>query len=88
MGASSTGERPRARLGISQAKPIDPRDLGKQPQHLAEREDDTDQQHDDDQRVEAGISQESLPDRAVEDERQQSQQDQKNQHPDQENPGR
>ena len=44
--------------GIGNAEIVDPGDLRIEPDHLAERQDDADQQHRADQRVEAGIGEE------------------------------
>ena len=68
IGASSTGARSARDAGIGQAESVDPGDFRKQPQHLPERQHDADQQHADDQRIEAGIGEERLPDLAVQDE--------------------
>ena len=74
--------------GIGEPEAVDPVDLGEQPDHLPEREQDADQQHADDQRVEAGIGEEGRPDLLVEHDHDERAQDQEHQHPDQKNPGR
>ena len=74
--------------GIGEPEAVDPGDLGKQPQHLAEREHDADQQHAHDQAVEARIGEERRPDLLVEDDDQQGAEHEKHHHPDQKDPGR
>ena len=74
--------------GIGDAEVVDPGDLRIEPDHLAERQDDADQQHRADQRVEAGIGEEGDHDLLVEHHHQQGAQHQEHQHPHQENPGR
>jgi hypothetical protein len=59
-----------------------------EPDHLPERQDDADQEHRADQRVEAGIGKERGNDLLVEHDRHQCAQHQEHQHPHQENPGR
>ena len=44
--------------GVGEAEAVDPVDLGEQPDDLPERQQDADQQHAEDQRIEAGIGQE------------------------------
>ena len=48
--------------GIGDAEIVDPGDFGIEPDHLAERQDGADRQHQADQRVEAGIGQERVED--------------------------
>ena len=74
--------------GIGDAEIVDPGDFRIEPDHLAERQDDADQQHRADQRVEAGIGEEGCDDLLVEHDRHQRAQHQEHQHPHQENPGR
>ena len=76
------------KAGIGDAEIVDPRHFGIEPDHLAERQDDADQQHRADQRVEPGIGEEGDDDLLVEHEQDQRTQHQKHQHPHQENPGR
>ena len=59
IGASSTGGRSTARPGSARRKPLTQRDLGKQPDHLPERQQDADHQNADDQRVEPRIGDEA-----------------------------
>ncbi len=73
--------------GIGEAEPIDPVDLGEQADDLPERQHDADQQHAEDQRVEARIREESGPDLAVKHDGDQRHQDHEHQHPDQKDPG-
>ncbi len=72
--------------GIGKAEAVHPGDLGKQPDHLAERQQNADQQDDDDDRVEARIRQKGCPDLLVEDDDEQRPENQENQHPHQEDP--
>ena len=74
--------------GIGQPEAVDPVDLRKQPDHLPERQQDADEQHADDQRVEPGIGEEGDPDLPVQHDDDQRAQDQEHQHPDQKDPGR
>ena len=46
--------------GIGEPEAVDPGDFGEQPDHLPERQQDADQQHADDQAVEAGIGHEGV----------------------------
>ena len=73
---------------IGNAEIIDPGDFRIEPDHLAERQDDADQQHHADQRVQPGIGKEGNDDLLVKHDRDQRAQHQENQHPHQENPGR
>ena len=73
--------------GIGEPEAVDPGDLRKQPNHLAEGEQDADQEHADDQCIEPGIGEEGDPDLAVEDYHQERADDQEHQHPHQEYPG-
>ena len=75
-----------ARIGEPEA--VDPGHLGKQPDHLPERQDDADQQHADDQRVERRVGLERDQDLRVDDDDDQAAQDQKDQHPHQKDAGR
>ena len=73
--------------GIGDAEIVDPVDLGIEPQHLAERIDDADHQHADDQRIQAGIGQEAVAELsglAVEDDREQHGEDEEQAHAPQE----
>jgi hypothetical protein len=73
--------------GVGEPEAVDPGHLGKQPNHLAECQQDADQQHPDDQRVEKWIGLEGRQDLPVQHHHQQGAQDQEHQHPDQEDPG-
>ena len=88
IGASSVGLPLDRQAGIGDAEIVDPGDLGIEPDHLPERQDDADQQHRADQRVEAGIGEEGGDDLLVEHDHDQRAQHQEHQHPHQENPGR
>ena len=61
IGASSFGPPLDRKPGIGDAEIVDPGDFRIEPDHLAERQDDADQQHRADQRVEAGIGEEREP---------------------------
>ena len=74
--------------GIGEAEIIDPGDFRIKPQHLAQRENDADDQHADDQRVQAGIGHERRFDLLVQHEGDQSAQHDEHQHPQQEDAGR
>ena len=74
--------------GIGDAEIVDPGDFRIEPDHLAERQDDADQEHQADQRVEAGIGEEGRDDLLVEHDHDQRAQHQEHQHPHQENPRR
>ena len=74
--------------GIGQAEAVDPIDLRIEPDDLPEGEDDADQEHADDERIEPGIGKEGGPDLLVEHGHYERAQDQEHQHPDEENPGR
>ena len=67
--------------GIGDAEIVDPGDLGIEPDHLPERQDDADQQHRADQGVEAGIGEEGDDDLLVQHDHHQGAQHQKHQHP-------
>ena len=74
--------------GIGDAEIVDPGDLRVEPQHLAERIDDADHEHADDQRIQPGIGQEAVPQLlrlTVEDDGQQDGEDQEEAHAPQEN---
>ncbi len=87
IGASSTGGRADREARVGEAEAVDPADLGKQPDHLTEREQDADHQHGDDQRVQARIGHEGDHDLLVQHDHDQAAQDQEHHHPDQEDPG-
>ena len=73
--------------GIGDAEIVDPADLRIEPQHLAEGIDDADDQHADDEAVQAGIGQEAVPQLlrlAVEDDGEQDREDEEQAHPPQE----
>ena len=72
---------------IGEAEAVDPGDFGKQPDHLAEGEQDADDQHRDDQRVQARIGHERDHDLLVQHDQHEAAQDQEHHHPDQEDPG-
>ena len=74
--------------GIGDAEIVDPGDFRIEPDHLAERQDDADQQHRADQRVEAGIGEERENDLLVEHDCDQRAEHQEHQHPHQEDPWR
>ena len=74
------------KAGIGEPEAVDPGDLGKQPQHLAEGEQDADQQHADDQGVEPGIGEECIFDLAIEDHHHQHADGEEDHHPHQEDP--
>ncbi len=76
------------KAGIGDAEIVDPGDFRIEPDHLPERQDDADQQHRADQRVEAGIGEEGDDDLLVEHDHDQRAQHQEHQHPHQEDPGR
>ena len=89
MGASSIGVvLSDGDAGIGDAEIVDPADLRIEPQHLAERVDDADHEHADDQRVQAGIGHEAVPELlrlAVEDDGEQDGEDEEEAHAPQEN---
>ena len=76
------------KAGIGDAERIHPGDFRREPHHLPEREHDADDQHAEDQPVEAGIGEEGDPDLPVEHDRDQGAQDQEHQHADEKDPGR
>ena len=88
IGASSVGLPLDREAGIGDAEIVDPGDFRIEPDHLAERQDDADQQHQADQRVEAGIGEEGQDDLLVEHDHHQRAQHQEHQHPHQEDPWR
>ncbi len=88
IGASSTGGRSTAMPGSARRKLLTQATSRKQPDHLPERQDDADQQHADDQRVEAGIGHEGRPGSAGAGRRRPGAEDQEHQHPDQKDAGR
>ena len=73
--------------GVGEAEAVDPGDLGEEADHLPEREQDADEQHRDDQGIQARIGHEGGDDLLVQHEQHEPAQDQEHQHPDQENPG-
>ena len=81
IGASSTGGALDLDAGLGDAERVDPADLGEQAEHLPEGEDDADQQHRDDDAVQARIGEEGLVDLAVENERDEAGDDQEYDHP-------
>ena len=74
--------------GIGEAEIVDPGDFRIQPDHLAERQHDADEQHADDQRVEARIGHERHLDLLVQHEGDQPAEHDEHQHPQQEDAGR
>ena len=72
----------------TEAEAVHPGDLGEQPDDLAEREQGADQENADDECVEARIGEEGGPDLAMQHRRHEAAQDQKHQHPHQEDAGR
>ena len=81
IGASSTGARSTSMPGSATRNVLTQRISGKQPEDLAEGEDDADQQHRDDDAVEARVGHEGVVDLAVEDERDEGGDDQEDDHP-------
>ena len=68
---------------IGDAEIVDPGNFGIEPEHLAERIDNADQEHADDQRVKAGIGHEAVPDLLrlpIEDDGEQHGKDEKERH--------
>ena len=83
IGASRTGLFSTVSPGIGDAEIVHPVDLGVKPQDLAERIDDADHEHADDEPVQAGIGQEALaqlPRLSVEDDRKQDREDEEQGH--------
>ena len=70
--------------GVGNAEIVDPGDLRIKPDHLAERQDDADQEHRADQRVQAGIGEKGGEDLLVEHDCDQRAEHQEHQHPHQE----
>ena len=81
IGASSTGGLGARCPGRRRGSELTQRTSRKQPEHLAEGEHDADEQHADDQGVEARIGQEGGPDLAIEDEGQKARRTRKTHHP-------
>ena len=73
---------------IGEPEAVDPVHLREQPDHLPERQRDADEEHADDQRIEARIGEERGPDLPVEHDHDERAQDQEHHHPDQKDPGR
>ena len=73
---------------VREPEAVDPRDLGKEPDDLAERQQNADHQDADDERVERRIGAEGDPDLLVENDDDQAAKDQEHQHPEQKDPGR
>ncbi len=73
---------------IGQAEAVDPVDLREEPDHLAERQDDADQEHADDEGVEPGIGAEGFPDLAIEDDDHEPAEHEEDQHPKEVDAGR
>ena len=76
------------KAGIGEAEIIDPMDFGIKPQHLAHRQNDADDQHRDDQRVQSGIGHEGYGDLLVQQKRDEPAEHDEHQHPEQEDAGR
>ena len=80
--------RPRRAAEIGAAVAVNPGDFRKQPDHPRERQHDPDQKHQGDQAVEPRIGIEGVEDLLLQHETDQAAQNQKHQHPEQEDAGR